>query len=66
MGGEGGVVLRRAEMGVVRWMYGVRLQDGVPGEGLRGRQNLDGKIWVLQQNCLRWYGHVLRKEDNDW
>jgi len=21
---------------------------------------------VLQQNRLRWYGHVLRKEDNDW
>jgi len=23
-------------------------------------------ILVLQQNRLRWYGHVLRKEDNDW
>ena len=21
---------------------------------------------VLQENRLRWYGHVLRKEDNDW
>jgi len=21
---------------------------------------------VLQQNKLQWYGHVLRKEDNDW
>jgi len=21
---------------------------------------------VLQQNRLRWYGHVLRKEDDDW
>jgi len=21
---------------------------------------------VLQQNRLRWYGHVLQKEDNDW
>jgi len=21
---------------------------------------------VLQQNRLRWCGHVLRKEDNDW
>jgi len=21
---------------------------------------------VLQQNRLRWYGHVLRKEDNEW
>jgi len=23
-------------------------------------------ISVLQQNFLRWYGHVLRKEQNDW
>jgi len=23
-------------------------------------------ISVLQQNRLRWYGHVLRKEGNDW
>ena len=23
-------------------------------------------IFVLQQNRLRWYGHVMRKEDNDW
>jgi len=23
-------------------------------------------VLVLQQNSLRWYGHVLQKEDNDW
>ena len=23
-------------------------------------------ISVLQQNRLRWYEHMLRKEDNDW
>jgi len=33
---------------------------------LRGRLGLDDIISVLQQNRLRWYGHVLRKEDNDW
>jgi len=22
--------------------------------------------FLLQQNRLRWYGHVLRKEDDDW
>ena len=30
------------------------------------RLGLDDLISVLQQNRLRWYGHVLRKEDNDW
>jgi len=30
------------------------------------RLGLDGIILVLQQNRLRWYGHLLQKEDNDW
>jgi len=28
--------------------------------------DLDDIILVLQQKRLRWYGLVLRKEDNDW
>ena len=27
---------------------------------------IDDIILILQQNRLRWYGHVLRKEDTDW
>jgi len=27
---------------------------------------MDDIALVLQQNRLRWYGHVLRKEDDDW
>jgi len=53
-------------MRMVRWMCGVKLQDRVPSKELRGRVELDDIISVLQQNRLRWYGHVLRKEDNDW
>jgi len=30
------------------------------------RPGLDDIISILQQNKLRWYGHVLRKDDNDW
>ena len=33
---------------------------------MRERLRLDDIILVLQQNRLRWYGHVLQKEDNDW
>ena len=29
------------------------------------RLGLDDIILVLQQSRLRWYGHMLRKEDND-
>jgi len=47
-------------------MCGVRLQDRIPSKGLREKLGLDDIISVLQQNRLRWYGDVLRKEDNDW
>jgi len=63
---ENEVALQRAEMGMVKWMCGVKLQDRVPSKELRGRLGLDDIISVLQRNRLRWYGHVLRKEDNDW
>jgi len=63
---ENEVALQRAEMRMVRWMFGVELQDRVPSKELRGSLGLDDIILVLQRNRLRWYGHVLRKEDNDW
>jgi len=63
---ENKVVLQRAEMRMVRWICGVKLQDRVPSKGLKERLGLDDIISVLQQNRLRWNGHVFRKEDNDW
>jgi len=41
-------------------------EDRVPSKELRERLGLGDKILVLQQNRLRWYGHMLQKEDNDW
>jgi len=32
----------------------------------RFRLGIDDIPLVLQQNTLRWYGHELRKEDDDW
>jgi len=63
---ENAVALQRAEMRTVRWMCGVKLQDRVPSKGLTERLGLYDIILVLQQNRLRWYGHVVWKEDNDW
>ena len=51
---------------MVRRMCDVKVKDRVPSKELRARLGLDDIISVLQQNRLRWYGHVLRKEDNDW
>jgi len=53
-------------MRMVRWMCNVKVKDRVPSKELRERLGIDDIILILQQNRLRWYGHLLRKEDTDW
>jgi len=47
-------------------MCGVKLKDRLPSKELRERLGIDDIALILQQNMLRWYGHVLQKEDDDW
>ena len=56
---ENVVALQRAEMRMVRWMCGIQLKDRFPSKELRDRLGIDDIALVLQQNRLRWYGHVL-------
>jgi len=42
------------------------LKDRFPSKELSERLGIDDIALVLQQNRLRWYGHVLRKEDDGW
>jgi len=58
------VALQRAEIRMVRWMCNVTVKD--PSKELRERLGINDIILILQQKRLRWYGHVLRKEDTDW
>jgi len=60
------VALQRAEMRMVRSMCDVKLKDRFPSKELRERLNIDDIALVLQQNRLRWYWHVLQREDDDW
>jgi len=62
---ENVVALQRAEMRMVRWMCSVKQKDRLPSKELRERLGVDDIALILQQNRLRWYGHVLRKDD-DW
>ena len=50
---------------MVRWMCDIKLKDRLPSKELRERLGVDDIALILQQNRLRWYGHVLRKDD-DW
>jgi len=56
---ENVVALQRAEMRMVRWMCGVKLKDRLPSKELRERLGVDDIALILQQNRMRWYGHVL-------
>ena len=53
-------------MFIVGWMCGVELKDRLPSKELKERLGVDNIALTLQQNRLRWYGHVLRKDDDDW
>jgi len=59
------VALQRAEIRMVRWMCDIKVKDRVTSQELRERLGIDDIISLLQQNRLRWHGHVLRKEDSD-
>ena len=63
---ENVVALQRPDMRMVRWMCGVKLKDRLPSKELRERLGVDDIALILQQNRLRWHGHVLRKDDDDW
>ena len=44
----------------------MKLKDRVSNKELRERLGIVDITSLLQQHRLRWYGHVLRKDDNDW
>ena len=43
-----------------------KLKDRLPSKELRERLGVDDIALILQQNRLRWYGHVLQKDYDDW
>ena len=54
------------EMRTVRWMCGISLRDRVPSAELRERMGIESVSDAVKRNRLRWLGHVLRKDDDDW
>ena len=50
----------------MRHMCGVTLKDKKSSEELRQRLGIDSALDVIRRSRLRWFGHVERKEDDDW
>ena len=57
----------RAEMQIIRWMCGISMKDRRTIKELRrlvGVQPITTTI--TNSGRLRWYGHLMRKSDEDW
>ena len=52
-----------AEMKILRWMSGVTKLDRIRNERNRGTTKVGEISKKVQESRLKWYGHVLRRED---
>jgi len=51
---ENEVALQRAEMRIVRWMYGIKLKDRFPSKELRERLGIDDIGIKAEQATMLW------------
>src|SRR5437899_5192873 len=58
--------LVRTENNMIRWMSGVSLKDRRTSEELRSGLGIVGVDRVVRHGRLRWFGHMERKEADDW
>jgi hypothetical protein len=58
--------LERTERMMVRWMCGVSLKNKVPSVELNRRLDIESVTDVVRRGRLRWFGHVERKNAEDW
>ena len=61
-----GLTFERAEMQMNRWMCGISLKDRRTNQELRRLVGVKPITTVIRSGRLRWYGHVMRKRDEDW
>ena len=52
-----------AEIRMLRWMSGVNKLDIIRNERIRGTTKVGEISKKVQESRLKWYGHVLRRED---
>ena len=58
--------LKRTEASMMRRMCGVSLKKHLSNEVLRGRLGIDCVSDLVRRSRLRWFGHVVRKDDQQW
>ena len=55
--------LEVAQMRMLRWMCGVTKRDKIRKEIIRGTTNTGEITKKVQERRLKWYGHVMRREE---
>ena len=59
--------MNRTEMSMIRWMCGVKLNERKSKvKNSRELLGLEPVSLMIKKSRLRWFGHVERKDDNDW
>ena len=56
--------LEVAEMRMLRWMCGVTKLDKIRNERIRGTTKVGEITKKVQERMLKWYGHVMRREEH--
>ena len=58
--------MQSSEMRMLRWMAGMSLSERKSNEWVRSMLAIDDIGEVMQQNRLRWFGHVERRDELCW
>ena len=61
-----GLKFERAEMQMIRWICGISLKYRRTNKELRRLVGVELITTFIRGGRLRWYGHVMRKGDEDW
>ena len=56
--------LEVAEMRMLQWMCGVTRLDKIRNERIRGTTKVGEITKKIQERMLKWYGHVMRREEH--
>ena len=63
---DAGLKFERAVIQMIRWMCGISIKDKRTNEELRSLVGVQPITTGIRSGRLRWYGHVMRKHDDDW
>lgn len=55
--------IQAAEMRVLRLIKGVTRRDRLSNDDIRNELNIESILEFVERNQLRWYGHVMRMEE---